>query len=191
VDGNGREGGGVVRASRQRREDQPALHRAEKNRRLRHADPVASTRARRIISPATSGKLTGAPELPLMASMVAYVRSPWPVRGWSQAASVGAQAASRIRPSPKMPISAKALRGRLERSGGSMAAEAAIQDANAKPGCPTTKIRHQSRRVLLARRDLSRPDSDGNARAKQGGRSVEDGNGSGRRRSVARLDLSE
>jgi hypothetical protein len=39
VDGNGREGGGVVRASRQRREDQPALHRAEKNRRLRHADP--------------------------------------------------------------------------------------------------------------------------------------------------------
>jgi hypothetical protein len=84
-------------------------------------------------------------------------------------------------------------RCRLERSGGSMAAEAAIQDANAKPGCPTTKIRHQSRRVLLARRDLSRPDSDGNARAKQGGRSVEDGNGhgSGRGRSVARLDLSE
>ena len=60
----------------------------------------ASTLANRMISPATSGKLTVSVSAVLKAPMVAKVKIPWPVPGCSQAASFAAHAASKIRPSP-------------------------------------------------------------------------------------------
>jgi len=48
----------------------------------------------------------------LNASIVAWIGSPWPVPGYSQTDSLDAHAARRMRLSPAIPSSTKALRGR-------------------------------------------------------------------------------